>query len=617
MPDTTPPSDNLTIEQALHLAIERHQAGLWHDAEQLYRAILQAEPKQPDANHNLGVLLVQQKQPQAALPHFEAALGANPAHTQYWLSYISALIQAGMPDAARQVLPLARQRGVQEDALKPLIKLLEHKEPAPEDVDALMTLFRAEKYAEAANLAHAMTRQFPAHGVTWKILGAALTQLGRNADALAPLQKAAELLPGDADAHNILGMTLRTLGRLDEAESCYRNALRINPELAAVHSNLGNTLREAGRLEEAEASLRTALRINPGLAETHYNLGSTLQRLGRMKDAEVSFRQAIKVKPDFVGAHYTLGVLLLARGSYPEGWREYEHRWEGAIPRPLALPTRLPQWRGEKTAPGSRLLVFEEQGLGDKLQFSRYLPMAAKRFPDGVSLIVCEPLCALFRRSFPGIEILDAAPENQSAWQWHAPLLSLPLAFGTTLENIPSEIPYLHPDPLRMDYWKAKIAALNLPRATRKIGVVWKTGSQMADTAERSLALQQLSPLLNLPRSAWFSLQKEPDPDKAQWISSGKLIDWTDELTNFDETAALATNLDLIISIDTSVAHLAGALGKPVWLFNRHSSEWRWMHGREDSPWYPTMQIFTQKTASDWGEVVSHMAAKLGDSHVD
>lgn len=620
MPDTTQQSTNLTVEQALQMAVTHHQAGQLPQAEQLYRAILQAEPRQPDANHNLGVLLVQLKQPAVALPHFEAALGANAKQPQYWLSYLDALIQANMPDAARQVLPLARQHGVPEDALKQLAGLLENKqqpqqmEPGRSDIDALTSLFNTRQYAEAAKHAHAMTQRFPSHGLAWKMLGAALRQLGMNAEALTAMQKAAELLPDDADVHNILGMILRALGRLDEAENCYRNVLSINPEFAVAHSNLGNTLREAGRLEEAEARLRKALSIRPDMAETHYNLGSTLQRLGRMNDAEASFRQAVKFKPDFAGAHYSLGVLLLASGRYAEGWREYEHRWEGAIPKPPALATRLPQWLGQRASPNDRLLVFEEQGLGDKLQFSRYLPMVAKCFPAGVSLVVCEPLRTLFRRSFPKIDILDAAPADESAWNWQLPLLSLPLAFGTTLETIPCEIPYLHPDPVRVDYWKEKLAALNLPDATRKIGVVWKTGSKMADTAERSLSLHQLVPLLNQPHGAWFSLQKEPDAGTAQWLSSGKLIDWTTELTNFNETAALAQNLDLIISIDTSVAHLAGALGKPVWLFNRRSSEWRWMHDREDSPWYPSMRIFTQQTAGAWDEVVSRMAAKLKES---
>jgi hypothetical protein len=192
-------------------------------------------------------------------------------------------------------------------------------------------------------------------------------------------------------------------------------------------------------------------------------------------------------------------------------------------------------------------------------------------------------------------------------------MLSLPLAFGTTLETIPKQIPYLITDKNREAFWQDKIAARGLPSSTRKIGVVWKPGAVMKTAPLRTLTLQLIKPLLNQPDCAWFSLQKEPDPDKMPWVASGQLIDWSDDFNDFDETAALAVNLDLVVSVDTSVAHLAGGLGVPIWLFNRHASEWRWMKGREDSPWYPTMRIFTQKTAGDWMEVVSRMVDKLNE----
>jgi hypothetical protein len=179
------------------------------------------------------------------------------------------------------------------------------------------------------------------------------------------------------------------------------------------------------------------------------------------------------------------------------------------------------------------------------------------------------------------------------------------------LATIPNQIPYLTPDPLRVVHWQSRIDALGLPASTRKIGVVWKSGTGMKISQLKSISLQTLAPLLNQPGCAWFSLQKEPDPDKAPWVTSGNLIDWADEFGDFNETASLAMNLDLIISVDTSVAHLAGGLGLPTWLFNRHASDWRWMCNREDSPWYPTMRIFTQRKAGDWDEVVSRMSASL------
>jgi len=259
-------------------------------------------------------------------------------------------------------------------------------------------------------------------------------------------------------------------------------------------------------------------------------------------------------------------------------------------------------------------LVFEEQGMGDKLQFVRYLVLAAEQFTGGVSIVIGRSLRELFRRSFPGVEVLDATPVDQSAWQWQCPLLSLPLAFRTTLETIPKQIPYLITDPGRMTHWQTRITALGLPASTRKIGVVWKPGTGMKIAPLKATTLQFIAPLLNQSGCAWFSLQKEPDPDKTPWVASGKLIDWSEEFNDFDATAALAVNLDLIISVDTSVAHLAGGLGLPTWLLNRHASDWRWMRDREDSPWYPTMRIFTQKKAGDWNEVARRMATALTET---
>jgi hypothetical protein len=320
----------------------------------------------------------------------------------------------------------------------------------------------------------------------------------------------------------------------------------------------------------------------------------------------------LEIKSDYAEAHSNLAYALLAMGKLPEGWHEYEFRWEGHLKpqRPVIL---LPQWTGQDIVPMTRLLIFEEQGFGDKIQFSRYLPLAANRFVGGVSCVIGRPLQALFRRSFPNIEILDAVPDNQNNWQWQCPLLSLPLAFGTSLENIPDCTPYLIPDPMRVAYWKSKIAALALPKAMRKIGVVWKSGNLMKIAHLKGLPLKHLAPLLSLPGCAWFSLQKEPDADKAPWINSGKLIDWTDDLCDFDETAALLMNMDLVISVDTSVAHLAAALGRPTWLLNRKASDWRWMQDREDSPWYPTMRIFTQQIAGDWEGVVERIAKDLSE----
>lgn len=484
-------------------------------------------------------------------------------------------------------------------------------EPSPVELNQLLALSSGGRHVELENQACSLIAQYPNAGLAWKLLGESLYMQGK--DALPALRKATEFLPHDADAFNNLAVALTDLGQLNEAVDSCQRALKIKPDDARAHNNLGNALFEMGRIHDAVTSYRRALKIKPDYFKALNNLGGALENLGQFNDAAYSYRRALAIKPDYVQGHYNLGFCLLAMGQYSEGWQEEEYRLKRPEFKYLSLATQLPQWNGQQPQPNDRLLVLEEQGMGDKLQFVRYLTLVAEQFTGGVSIVIGRPLRELFRRSFPCIEILEAMPVDQRTWQWQSPLLSLPRVFDTTVETIPRQIPYLMTDPARVAYWQSRITALHLPTATRKIGVVWKSGTGMKIAQQKSVPIQNIAPLLNHPGCAWFSLQKEPDPDKAPFVISGKLIDWAEEFTDFDETAALAVNLDLVISVDTSVAHLVGGLGQPTWLFNRSASDWRWMRDREDSPWYPTMRIFTQRKAGEWGEVVQRMAQALTD----
>jgi len=370
-PDSAQQTAALTVDQALQQAMAHHQGGRLHDAERLYRAILQVQPNHPDANHNLGVLAVQIKQPAAGLAHLKAALEANPIQEQYWLSYLVALIETGQIGIAQQVLAQGRQRGLNSEEFEALAARLdagariadrsnvehpnalneslpsspavtledpnesrikpaepeisagklsadERNDPSPQEINTLAALFSAGQYAEAAILANTLTMRFPLHGFGWKALGTALGQIGRNADALEALQKAAALSPSDAEAHFNLGITLKELGRLDESEVSYRRALQINPRYAEAYTNLGNVLRELGRIEESESSYRSALQIKPDCAETLSNLGIALRELGRIEESEVSYLRSLQIKPDFTGAHYNLGIALMDLGRQDE-----------------------------------------------------------------------------------------------------------------------------------------------------------------------------------------------------------------------------------------------------------------------------------------------------------
>jgi tetratricopeptide (TPR) repeat protein len=344
----------LEIERSLRLATAQHQTGGLQLAEELYLSILQLNPAHPDANHNMGVLTVQKNQPAASLSYFLAALDTDPARGQYWTSYINALFQAGQVENAQQVLALARQQGLEGDKVEALALQLEgtqtpvtapdvstavandnlkkpntkpvlppKKYPGPQEINALSALFNKGRYAEALPLAEKMTARYPIHGQGWKALGIAFIQTGKNAEALVPMQRAAELLPDDIGVHNYLGNTLNDLGHLNEAELSYRRILKINPAHAEALSNLGNNLRNQGRLNEAEASYSRALQINPNYAEAHNNLGNTLWELGRLDEAETCFRRAIQLKPDFVAAHCNLGNNLRSQGKLNEAEASY------------------------------------------------------------------------------------------------------------------------------------------------------------------------------------------------------------------------------------------------------------------------------------------------------
>jgi hypothetical protein len=397
----------------------------------------------------------------------------------------------------------------------------------------------------------------------------------------------------------------------------------------ALHYNLALTLQHLDRLEDAAHSYRRTLEIDPEHSAAHNNLARIHADLGGSEEAERHYRRAIELAPANLVARNNLAMLLLACGRYEEAWPYFEDRWVSfrlADGRPAQVPVQvaLPRWSGEPSAahrtrtthaPGERLLVLDEQGYGDSLQFVRYLPLALRHFSE-IGYVCPPPLRRLYEQSlcarWPGVVLLDAVPADLSQWDRYCPLMSLPMAFDTRVTTIPAALPYLHADAARVTRWRTRLEALpaaHLPR----VGVVWAGGhSGIAVDRRRSLAAAQIAPLLAMQHVRWISLQKTDDPAKlADAASKSRLTDWTDELSDFADTAALIDNLDLVISVDTSVAHLAAAMGKPVWLLNRFAGCWRWLRGRDDSPWYPGLRLFTQTQRDDWDAVLTRVAVAL------
>jgi tetratricopeptide (TPR) repeat protein len=487
---------------------------------------------------------------------------------------------------------------------------------------------------------HAL-RQAPGDPELHNMLGVTLRSLARPAEAEACYREALRLAPDFAEAHNNLGSVLSELGRHGEAESGYRAALRLKPDYAEAYSNLGAALLEQGRAAEAEECQRAALRLLPGLAEAHFNLGSALLAQGRTEAAEERYREAVALKPGYADAHfnlgailfeqrrlaeaeasyqtalarqpvharahYNLGHLLLLTGRLEEGWPHYDWRIEahGAGRRDFLQPF----WEGESLGDGV-LLLHAEQGLGDTLQFCRYAPVLARRAK--VVFEVPVPLLPLLESNLSGIARIVAAGDALPPFDAHLPLLSAPHRLGTDLATIPAEIPYLAADPQRCAFWRRRMVGLDGLR----VGLVWAggLGQDQPDAVDRrrSMMLEQLSPLADIDGVHFLSLQKGKPAAQALSPPGGMVLhDFTGELADFADTAALVDGLDLVISVDTAVAHLAGAMGKPVWLLNRFDSCWRWLQDRDDSPWYPSLRQFRQPAAGDWASVMTKVKAAL------
>jgi tetratricopeptide (TPR) repeat protein len=497
---------------------------------------------------------------------------------------------------------------------------------------------RAGRLDEAAALYRAATLAAP-DAAAWSALGRCLLQRGRWSEAASSYESALRLAPGDADNLANYGMALAEQGLHEQASQAYRRALAAQPDHAVAHYNLGNACSELGDVGLAIDAYREALRLKPEFSSAYNNLGGVLQRRGDLPEAEQAYaaalrlnphletalnglglvrfeqgqlgaaielyRRALRRRPDFAEAHLNLGLALLITGQLREGWEEYEWRWRAPSLKLERRHADQPRWQGEPLT-GKTILLHCEQGLGDTIQFARLARTVAG---PGVRVMleVEPPVYELCQRSLAGVDVYSKG-EAIPAFDYQCPLLSVPRVLDITLENVPARIPYLVADGMRQQHWQARIGN---PRALC-VGLAWAGSGTHRYDRTRSVPAAALRPLLEVPGARHFSLQKGPAARQAQALGSGEaLVDWTAELASFADTAALVSCLDLIITVDTAVAHLAGALGKPVWLLTPFAPDWRWLLAREDSPWYPTMRLFRQSRPDDWDEVVERVRAAL------
>jgi Tfp pilus assembly protein PilF len=438
-------------------------------------------------------------------------------------------------------------------------------------------------------------------------------QAGRLDDARKLYERILQANPRDPDALNLLGVVLARQGNLGKAIQVLRRAVTVHPRFPDGLSNLSKVLLESGQPEAARATCAQALAYAPADPEILNNYGNALLALGQHQAALASYRAALAVRPGYPEALTNQGQCLLALGDLTQGWQSYEHRWRLPGLTPTQRGFSAPRWTGAQPIAGKRLLLHAEQGLGDTIQFCRYARLAADHGAE-IVLQVQKPLVRLMA-TLPGVSGVIAEGGRQPPFDLHCPLISLPLAFRTDLDSIPAGVPYLRANPERTAGWRQRLAPLPRPH----IGLVWAGNPRHGNTEAAAVDLRRsmkLADFNGLGDATFVSLQKgEPAREGRKPPPGLRLVDWTADLDDFADTAALIAALDLVIGVDTSVIHLAGAIGMPVWVLNRYDRCWRWLHGRTDTPWYPSMRLFTQPAPGDWRTVVAEVRAALAAEH--
>jgi len=557
------------------------------------RRLLGKAPKDFELLLHLSAIENALDRPAEALECLEKALVLRPESADAWRRYAEALLaQKNHEDAAR--------------AFRRTIEL------NPRDAEACfrlgIALTECGKQSEAVEPYMRALSIRPDYPEVLNNLGSILENQGKLAEAGECLQRAVVLNPRSAEGIYNLGVVRYRLGHLDEAALLFRNAIALKPDFPDAFGNLSMVLRLQNEFEESMVCCKRALALRRDHPEALMNFASLLHDFGLVPQAISVLERGLSLRSDCPDFHLNMGMLLLAAGRFEEGWREYEWRWEGQDLSAIRPAFAQPLWRGE-AAEGRVLLLYAEQGFGDTIQFCRFAPLAAAR---GLRVVLlAQPALVRLLGSLPGVEKIVSRGQPLPPFDFQSPLMSLPLTFGTRLESIPSDIPYLAAEKDAVLAWRGRLP--NDASEDLKVGLVWAGSCRRhaphlaATDRRRSIAPEMLTPLLNVRGVQFYSLQKDGPSAPAEF----GLIDLMNECRDFADTAALLAGLDLIISVDTAVVHLAGALGKPVWVLNRFDSCWRWLRNREDSPWYPTLRLFRQPRPGDWESVIARVRDEL------
>jgi tetratricopeptide (TPR) repeat protein len=567
----------MNIQRSIDQATELHRAGRLQDAERIYHRILAIDPNVPDALQLLGILVSQLGRHEAAVDLIRKAIALNPGAAVYHGNLGLALDKLGRLDEAIASFQKALDLGSADPNI------------LTNFADALRKRGKLEASLALSRRALAVAPNFPD---ARNNLGIALVDACRFDEAIDQYRIAIRLQPRYPEAHNNLGNALVKKKLFSEAIAEFQTAVSLRPDYFEAIMNLGVALQALGEIERSIEAYRRSLALRPEFYEALINLGQALCDIHQFDEAIAAFRKAIAVQPDDPAAHIHLSGVLLLTGNFSDGWDEYEWRLIKGTDRPDSKFTK-PRWTRQDPT-GKRILLHSEQGAGDLIQFCRLCTILNQR--GAHTILGCPPHLLRLFRSLQGVSQLVGDVPDDMEFDYHCYLLSLPLVLGLRLETIPANVPYLRADPALLEQWRANLAPLG---QRRKIGLVWGGNPMHTNDHNRSIPLASFAPLAEIDDAVFVSLQKG-GPARQPPPTGLELFDRTTELSDYADTAALIANLDLVISADTSVAHLAGAMGKPVWTLIPFYPDLRWLLDRPDSPWYPTMRLFRQTRPLDW-----------------
>lgn len=546
-------------EAYFHLGTAYYNRGEFEAAADGFRQALRLKPDYAEAHYNLGVMMDMQKKPAAAIEYYGGALKIRPDYVEAHYNLGNALMAGGDPEAAEK------------------------------------------SYRRALRLQ-------PGHARALTSLGMALEEQGRTDAAIESYSRAIGIEGDYAVAHFNLGNILSKRGGFEEAIRYYGEAVKFATDFAEAYNNMGTALMKTGDLDAAIRNYKRVLSISPDHARACYNIGVCLEKQGLFDEATERYRQAIRIAPEYTEAHCNLGLLLMLKGALPEGMAEYQWR----VLRPdwkegNRFPEEIPLWKGLPFR-GKTLLIRSEQGIGDTFQFVRYMPMI--KALGGTVVFETNRYVSRLLKGFEGVDLILEHHDGGGASllpDYQIPLLSLPGIFHTTLETIPSDTGYIRAEPEKIRNWGKMLTGAGF-----KIGLVWAGNPGHTNDKNRSCPLELFAPLLDIPSVEPYGLQKGEASVQAENLPCGlRLTNLGDGFEDFSDTAGVIANLDLVISVDTSVAHLAGAMGKPVWTLLPFSPDWRWLLHRKDSPWYPTMRLWRQQERGGWHSVFRKMGEAL------